>query len=97
MANNFFMYKDYPLVRCGKQIYYGYMSEPYVVMMEVTHESQVDSMSVADEIKVYMMSTKEANPMKAIVNNAKRGTLLEAVELGNAWLKRSEKEAAAQA
>ena len=27
MANNFYTYKGYPLVRCKDTIYYGYMSD----------------------------------------------------------------------
>ncbi len=28
MSEKFFTYKGYPLVRSGRQIYYGYMSDP---------------------------------------------------------------------
>lgn len=95
MNQNFFMYRGYPLVRSGNQIYYGYMSEPYVVMMEVMHQQQTaDGLSVADKVKVYQIATNEQNPLKAIVKNSERPSLYEAVDLAHVWLKRTEKDAA---
>ena len=40
MNQEFFMYREYPLVRSGNQIYYGYMSDPYVVMMQIQHQQK---------------------------------------------------------
>ncbi len=97
MSQEFFMYRGYPLVRSGNQIYYGYMSEPYVVMMQITHQQeQANGLSVADKIKVYQMSTQEENPVKAIVKTSERPSLYEAVDLAYVWLMRAEKEAAAK-
>ena len=28
-------YKGYPLVRNGNQLYYGYMSDPYVIFIQI--------------------------------------------------------------
>ncbi len=96
MSQEFFMYRDYPLVRSGNQIYYGFMSEPYVVMMQIAHQQQTGDISVADKIKVYQMSTNEENPVKAIVKSSDRTSLYEAVDLAHAWLVRAEKDAAAK-
>mgnify|MGYP000466561135 CR=1 FL=1 len=64
MNQEFLMYRGYPLVRSGNQIYYGSMSEPYVVMMEITQQHQTeDGISVADKIRVYQIATREQNPM----------------------------------
>ena len=41
MNQEFFMYRGYPLVRKGNEIYYGYMSEPFVVMMQIVHQQEV--------------------------------------------------------
>ena len=34
-AQEFSTYKGRPLVRCGDEIYYGNMSEPYVIRLQV--------------------------------------------------------------
>lgn len=97
MSQEFFMYREYPLVRSGNQIYYGYMSDPYVVMMQIVHQQKSeDSLALADKIQVYQMSTNEPNPMKAIVQKANRSSLYDAVDLAHAWLKRAEKEMASR-
>ena len=90
--NSFFMYKDYPLVRNGNCIYYGYMSEPTVVMMQVMHQNQQDDLAVADKIKVYQISTDEKlNPMQSTLQTTERDSLFDALDLANAWLRRAEK------
>ena len=95
MNQEFFMYRGYPLVRCGDEIYYGYMSEPYVVMMPIAHaQKNAAGISIADKIRVYQMATHEENPMKAIVKTSERTSLYEAVDLAYVWLNRAEKEAA---
>ena len=85
------MYRGYPLVRKGNEIYYGYMSEPFVVMMQIVHQQEVNGLKVADKIRVYQIATKEPDPVKAITKTSDRPNLYEAVDLANVWLKRAEK------
>ena len=89
MANNFYTYKGYPLVRCKDTIYYGYMSDPYVIMMQIGSTKKVGDTEIADKIRVDKMSTAESDPLKAIVNHAERGSLYEAMDLAEAWLERA--------
>lgn len=35
MSEKFNTYKGYPLVRNGNQIYYGYMSDPFVIFIQI--------------------------------------------------------------
>ena len=42
MSEKFSTYKGYPLVRCGNQIYYGYMSDPYVIWIQILAQKEVD-------------------------------------------------------
>ena len=44
----FLMYKGRPLVRNGKTVYYGYMSDPYVLIMQITSTREVNGVEVAD-------------------------------------------------
>lgn len=92
MSEQYFTYKDRPVVRNGKTIYYGSMAQPYVVMMNVTKEEKADDLSVASEIRCYLMKTdKSLNPMEAVTKQAARPTLYEALELAAAWLKSTER------
>lgn len=97
MNQEFFMYREYPLVRSGNQIYYGYMSDPYVVMMQIQHQQKnEEGLMVADKIKVYQIATNEPDPVKAIVKTSDRPNLYEAVDLAHVWLKCAEKDTSAQ-
>ena len=54
--SEFLMYKGKPLVRNGKTIYYGYMSDPYVAILQITSTREVKGVEVAeDETNPYDM------------------------------------------
>lgn len=92
MSANYFTYKSRPVVRCGKTIYYGRMSEPYVAMMTVCAEDNANGQKIASDIKCYLMKTdKSLTPMDAIKKRANCATLYEALELAAAWLKGTER------
>lgn len=90
MEQNFYTYKGYPLVRNKNTIYYGYMSDPFVIMMQIMSTKNENGNEIADKVKVYKMSTDpNAYPLKAFVNTAERDSLFEALDLAEAWLERA--------
>ena len=54
---NFLTYKDKPLVRSGNEIYYGDMSDAYVVRFEILSSKTVDGNEVADKINVQLLKS----------------------------------------
>ncbi|MBO5226657.1 MAG: hypothetical protein J6B17_01060 [Ruminococcus sp.] len=91
MQQEYLMYKGYPLVRSGNRIYYGYMSDPYVVQLDITHKTSQNALEVADKVKLYQISTDEKlNPLEAIIKTSERNSLFEALDLAFAWLERAE-------
>ncbi len=87
--NEFLMYKGKPLVRSGKTIYYGFMSEPYVVIMQITSTRNVKGMEVADRVVVQLVSTDpDVRPRDKIVKKAERRGLYNAMDIGTIWLER---------
>lgn len=83
-----FQYKSRPVVRSGKTIYYGSMTKPYVVMMNIMSEKKDHNLSVASSIKCYLMKTSQGiEPQDAITKSAERTTLYDALELAAAWLR----------
>ncbi len=94
MENQFMTYKGYPLVRKGNDIYYGYMSDDFVVMMQVEKQTEMDGIAVSQKIRLYQMSTDEKlNPIEAIVNTSERDSLYEALDVAVTWLQRANKKA----
>ena len=92
MRTSFFTYKGFPLVRRDDVIYYGNMSDEYVIMLQILQKKKVKDIEVASKIKVYQMSTDDKlNPTEAIKKTSEKESLYEALDLANAWLKRAVK------
>ena len=92
MGNCFFTYKGFPLVRHEDVIYYGNMTDDYVVMLQILQKKKVNNLDVASKIKVYQMSTDlDLPPNKAVTKTSEKESLYEALDLANAWLSRAVK------
>lgn len=87
--NQFLMYKGRPLVRSGKTVYYGYMSEPCVIVIQIATTRELKGMEVADRVKVQLISTDPTIRMKdRILKTAERRGLYSAMDIGAIWLER---------
>ena len=53
-------YKGRPLVRCGNDIYYGSMHDPYVVYLQVLTTKKEGNADVADKVHIVLLSTDES-------------------------------------
>ncbi|MCL1823761.1 MAG: hypothetical protein FWG44_06120 [Oscillospiraceae bacterium] len=84
---DFFTYKGYPLVRKGREIYYGNMSDDYVCVINIMHTKKIKDLEVADKVKIMLMQTAEDIDLnQAIVKNSDRNSLYEALEMAHTWL-----------
>lgn len=91
-------YKGRPLVRCGNEIYYGSLSDPYVVFMQVLTTKEENGITVADKLHVMLMSTDATKPLpERVIKQSSKTGLYTALEVGGMWLERALKEAAATA
>ena len=91
MSEKFYTYQGYPHVRNGNMIYYGYMSDPYVIMMQILSTKKIGSDEVADKVRVIQLSTDpNLDPLKACVKNTEReGGLYEALDVARVWLEKA--------
>jgi len=81
-------YKNYPLVRKGTEVYYGRMSDPYVVYLKLEQQQKDCGIQVARKVEFYQMSTDLENP-KPPVQRAERENLYEALDVAAEWLNRA--------
>ena len=87
---DFLRYKGRPMVRCGNTIYYGEMSEPYVVMLQILSTKKFQDMEVANKVLVQLMNTDpEAKLSDRIVKRSEKEGLYNAIDLGSIWLDRA--------
>ena len=90
MSEKFNTYKGYPLVRNGNQIYYGYMSDPFVIFIQILETKEENGQQVTSKVRVVQMDTNEPNPLKAFVKNAERECgLYEALDIASVWLEKA--------
>lgn len=89
-SKDFLMYKNRPLVRNGKTVYYGNMTDKYVIKMEIKSSKKVDDLEVADKVAVSLIHTDDnMSPKDRIIKSSKKDGLYEALDLGAIWLKRA--------
>ena len=90
MNAKFNTYKGYPLVRNGNDIYYGYMSDPYVIFIQILDTTEESGEKVTSKVRVVQMDTNEPNPLKAFVKNTERECgLYEALDIASVWLEKA--------
>lgn len=89
-SKDFLMYKNRPLVRNGKTVYYGNMTDKYVIKMEIKSSKKVDDLEVADKVAVSLIHTDDnMSPKDRIIKSSEKDGLYEALDLGAIWLKRA--------
>lgn len=89
----FLEYKGKPLVRCGKTIYYGNMSDPYVICLNILDESDVKDLKVSGKVVVQLINTDpDVSPKEKIVKKSEKNGLFNALDLGAVWLERALKQ-----
>lgn len=89
----FLTYKGKPLVRKGKEIYYGDMSEKYVIKLDVLSEKEEDGVKIPDRIAVQLMlSDTQLSVKERTKKSSEKQGLYEAMDLGVVWLERALKD-----
>lgn len=90
MAEQFLTYKGKPLVRKGSTVYYGDMSEKYIVRFEILSSSGDKKLDISDKIKIdLMLSDTSLDEKKRIVKSGEKHGFFEAMDLGSIWLERA--------
>ena len=83
-------YKGRPLVRCGDTLYYGNMTDKYVIKMDIKGKNKVKDLEVADKVTVQLMLTDASiRSRKQIVKQSEKSGLYLALDIADAWLTRA--------
>lgn len=81
-------YKGRPLVRCGNDIYYGDMSEPFIVYLQVLNTKKENGVDVADRVHIVLLSTDDSKPLpERIIRQANKVGLFNALSFGDIMLR----------
>ena len=83
-------YKNRPLVRCGNEVYYGSMTEPFVVFIQIVTTKQEGNAEIADKVQVMLLSTDTTKPLpERVAKTGSRHGLYSALDIGSIWLERA--------
>ena len=83
--NRFLTYKDKPIVKCGKEIYYGDMSEPYVVRFNILSTKKEGDDTIPEKVSVELLKSDTQLPEKERVS---KNTVKDSF-FGFIWLERA--------
>ncbi len=91
--NKFLCYKGKPIVRKGNEIYYGDMTEKFVVRFEILSAKKQDKLEIADQVKVQLLKNDVDAPIeKRVSKESVKATLFDALDIGFVWLERALKD-----
>ena len=89
-GSEFLTYKGRPLVRCGDTIYYGSMTEKFVIKLEIKSKKKVLDMEVADRVSIKLMATDpDSSVRKQVVKSSEKPGLYLAMDIADVWLERA--------
>lgn len=89
-SKKFLEYRGKPLVRSGNTIYYGNMSDPYVIMLQITGTKKVGEVDVAERVLIQLLSTDpDCRPKDRILKKSEKKGLYNAMDIGTIWLERA--------
>ena len=87
-------YKGKPLVRCGKIIYYGSISDPYVICLNILNDEDIKGLKVSGKVAIQLIDTDPSvtSPKEKIIKKSEKQGLFNALDLGAVWLERALKK-----
>ena len=90
MENNYLSYKGRPLVRCGDEMYYGNMSDKYIVFIREIATKKFNDIDVGAKFEIQLLFTDpDIKGRGKIVKSIERASFGDALELAEAWLNRA--------
>ena len=88
--SKFLEYRGKPLVRNGNTIYYGNMSDPFVIILQIMGTKTVQDMEVADRVLIQLVSTDpDCRPRDRIIKKSEKKGLYNAMDIATIWLERA--------
>ena len=89
-ANTVLTYKDRPLRRKGNLIYYGSMSDKYIIMLQIMETKKVKDLDVASKVSVQLQLTDpDIKSRDRVLKKTEKNSLYAAMDVASVWLERS--------
>lgn len=83
-------YKGFPLVRQGNIIYYGNITEKYIIMIQVLDTKKVKDLDLSTKVSIQLQLTDpDIKSKDRIVKKSEKNGLYKAMDLAYIWLTRA--------
>lgn len=83
-------YKGRPLRRKDNIIYYGNMTDPYIIFLQILEQKPVGDMNVASRVSVQLQLTDpNLKSRDRIVKKSEKENLYQAIDVASVWLDRA--------
>lgn len=86
--SDFLTYKDKPLVRKGNTVYYGDMSEKFVIRLQILSSHKEGGLDVADKVKVELIKN-DSEKLDNVTKSTEKTGFAEAMHFATTWLERA--------
>jgi arginyl-tRNA synthetase len=89
-TENILEYKGHPLRRKDNLIYYGSMTDKYIIMLQVTETKKVKDMDVATRVIVQLQLTDpNLKSRDRVVKKSEKSSFYAAIDVAAVWLERA--------
>jgi len=83
-------YKGRPLRRKDNLIYYGSMTDRYIIMLQVTETKQLDDLNLATRVQVQLQYTDpDLKSRDRVIKKSEKTSFFEAIDVAAVWLERA--------
>jgi len=87
-------YKGFPLRRKDNLIYFGRMTDKYIIMLQVLDTKKVKDLDVATKVSIQLQLTDpDVKSRDRVVKKAEKDGLYTAVDVAAVWLERALQQA----
>lgn len=91
--NNFLTYKGKPIVRKGNEIFYGNMSDAYVIRFNIISFENAGENELPAKTEVQLLKTSvDFKDKNSVAKETVRDSFFDALDFGFVWLERALKE-----
>jgi arginyl-tRNA synthetase len=84
------IYKKHPLRRVDNLLYYGTMSDKYIIMMQILETKKEQDLDVATKVSIQLQLTDpELKSRDRVVKKSEKDSLYAAMDVAAIWLERA--------
>ena len=86
----FLTYEGKPLVRCNDIIYYGSLTDEYVIKLQIKDKKPLKNLELATSVSVQLINTDpNLSSRKKIIKTSEKESLYLAMDIAEIWLSRA--------